>query len=450
MMMLKLPIFTVGLSSLLFTSSAIAIEQVKGNQDRMTECRIAVISDVHVMDPSLLVEGGKAFDDYLVHDRKMLRESTVILKEITDRLIAEHPQVVLLTGDLTKDGEYVSHRYLVDSCLVRLKKEGIQTLVIPGNHDVNDPHAVSFMGEKTERVRTVSAADFADIYADYGYGGALARDEHSLTYVYQPTTNLRILAIDACKYDENDFEKNICRHDGRIKPETMKFIKAQIADAHQKGIRIIAMMHHGLVSHWKYQDRIMKGYLVDDWKKQASELAAAGLEVVFTGHSHAQDISCRKKGKHTIYDVETGSSVTYPSPYRLVSIKDDSMEIKSRFLESIPMDLNGLSFAEYAKKTIAKGAETLVISAFPPNVPDSLKITAARCVGEALIANCCGDEKLSDEDRQKINELADLIKKYSVHCAKLFRIATSVLRDDVFPTDNDFTVQFAFSTAPLP
>lgn len=451
-MIIRLPIFAVaGLTTLCFASSTLAMGQVKNSiSGKEGECRIAIISDVHVMDPALLMEEGKAFDDYLMHDRKMLRESTVILKEFTDKLIAEHPQVVLLTGDLTKDGEYVSHRYLVDSFLVRLKNEGIQALVIPGNHDVNNPHAVSFMGKKTERVRTVSAADFADIYADYGYGDALARDKHSLTYVYQPTNSLRILAIDACKYEENNFEKNICRHDGRIKPETMKFIKVQIADAHQKGIRIIAMMHHGLVSHWKYQDRIMKGYLVDDWKKQASELASAGLEVVFTGHSHAQDIACFKKGKHTIYDIETGSSVTYPSPYRLVSAKDNSMEIKSRFLESIPLDLSGLSFTEYAKRTIAQGAETMVVSAFPPNVPDSLKIAAARCVGESLIANCRGDEKLSDEGRQEINRLANLIKKYSTHCARLFRIAASVLREDTFPTDNDFTVQFSSPAAPLP
>ncbi|MPM76525.1 hypothetical protein SDC9_123523 [bioreactor metagenome] len=105
------------------------------------------------------------------------------------------------------------------------------------------------------------------MYADYGYGTALARDEHSLSYVFEPAgSNLRILAIDACKYEENDFEKSICRHDGRIKPQTMKFIAQQVADARREGKRIIGMIHHGVVSHWKYQNRVMKGYLVDDWK----------------------------------------------------------------------------------------------------------------------------------------------------------------------------------------
>ena len=37
--------------------------------------KMAVISDLHVMAPQLLVSEGKAFEDYLIKDRKMLRES---------------------------------------------------------------------------------------------------------------------------------------------------------------------------------------------------------------------------------------------------------------------------------------------------------------------------------------------------------------------------------------
>ena len=38
--------------------------------------KIAVISDLHVMAPELLVKEGDAFEAYLNRDRKMLREST--------------------------------------------------------------------------------------------------------------------------------------------------------------------------------------------------------------------------------------------------------------------------------------------------------------------------------------------------------------------------------------
>lgn len=439
---------TMSVGSLLLLPTGGMVAQTLANTQNNEAFRMAVISDVHVMDPALLLQDGKAFESYITHDRKMLRESVAILRVFTERLIAEHPQVVLITGDLTKDGEMASHRFLIDSCLVKLQHAGIQPLVIPGNHDVNNPHAVSFKGDTTERVPTVSAGEFAALYADYGYGTALACDEHSLSYVFEPAgSNLRILAIDACKYEENDFEKSICRHDGRIKPQTMKFIAQQVADARREGKRIIGMIHHGVVSHWKYQNRVMKGYLVDDWKSVAARFAKMGLEVVFTGHSHAQDIACHKSGKATIYDVETGSAVTYPSPYRIVSITDQEMEISSKFIENIPHVLNGISFTEHAKEVLRNGVASYVESAFPASVPDSLKQTAARCAGEALIANCRGDEKLAENDRKEIEEIADALRKYSARCATIFRIATTVMRNDVFPTDNEFTLRFRLRIA---
>lgn len=227
----------------------------------------------------------------------------------------------------------------------------------------------------------------------------------------------------------------------------MKFIAQQVADARREGKRIIGMIHHGVVSHWKYQNRVMKGYLVDDWKSVAARFAKMGLEVVFTGHSHAQDIACHKSGKATIYDVETGSAVTYPSPYRIVSITDQEMEISSKFIEDIPHVLNGISFTEHAKEVLRNGVASYVESAFPASVPDSLKQTAARCAGEALIANCRGDEKLAENDRKEIEEIADALRKYSARCATIFRIATTVMRNDVFPTDNEFTLRFRLRIA---
>jgi predicted phosphodiesterase len=130
----------------------------------------------------------------------------------------------------------------------------------------------------------------------------------------------------------------------------MKFNAQQVADARREGKRIIGMMHHGVVSHWKYQNRVMKGYLVDDWKSVAARFAKMGLEVVFTGHSHAQDIACHKSGKATIYDVETGSAVTYPSPYRIVSITDQEMEISSKFIEDYLMCLTAFRLQNMPKR----------------------------------------------------------------------------------------------------
>lgn len=48
--------------------------------------RITVVSDVHLMAPSLLRHKGTAFDSYIVNDRKMLVESTELLDSVCNSL----------------------------------------------------------------------------------------------------------------------------------------------------------------------------------------------------------------------------------------------------------------------------------------------------------------------------------------------------------------------------
>ena len=95
--------------------------------------KMAIISDLHVMAPDLLVNEGAAFERYLNQDRKMLRESLEILDTLVADILEQKPQLVLVTGDLTKDGEQMSHQ-LVAGRLQRLVDAGIQVLVVPGNH----------------------------------------------------------------------------------------------------------------------------------------------------------------------------------------------------------------------------------------------------------------------------------------------------------------------------
>ena len=48
--------------------------------------RITVVSDVHLMAPSLLRHKGTALDNYIVNDRKMLVESTELLDSVSNSL----------------------------------------------------------------------------------------------------------------------------------------------------------------------------------------------------------------------------------------------------------------------------------------------------------------------------------------------------------------------------
>ena len=75
------------------------------------QTKIVVLSDTHVMAPELLVSDGPAWQQLLATDRKMLDKSQALFDTMVERLKTElQPQLLLITGDITKDGELLSHQ----------------------------------------------------------------------------------------------------------------------------------------------------------------------------------------------------------------------------------------------------------------------------------------------------------------------------------------------------
>jgi len=407
--------------------------------DKNPKITFAVLTDVHIMCPDLLKSEGKAFKKYLSTDRKLLKEGPALMDKAVSEIINNHPRFVLICGDLTKDGESDSHYYLVNNFLSRFKKANIKVYVIPGNHDVNNPHAVSFDKDTFHRVNSLSPIEFSECYADYGYRDAIAHDTASLTYVAQLSDSIRLIAIDDCKYEYNDFEKNTCVTGGRIKPQTLKFIKEQAKIAHKKGMRVISMMHHGLVQHWKWQDKVMPEYLVDNWKKRVRFFRRNNINVIFTGHFHSQDISER----HNVYDIETGSTVTYPCPYRMITINNEIMKIQTRLLHKIDFKTqkNG-SVQKYAADFIMTTLPDNIEKMIPITIPDFCRRKVANAITEAYLANLAGDEHASEAEKQKFKEIYKDLKKSSKRGAFIFNHIISNLSNDEKPQDNNCEIPF--------
>lgn len=377
------------------------------------ELKIAVLSDIHIMNPLLLQGDGDAIRNYIKRDRKLLQESVALLNVAIDSIINEHPDVVLIPGDLTKDGEYVSHRLLADTLLKRFDKAGIAVYVIPGNHDVNNPHAAIYHGDSTSRTRTVSKAEFADIYSGYGYGKALARDTASLSYVVQLDKKTRLIAIDACRYEDNDYAKNRCVTGGRLKQATSDFIRLQAEEAKRSGCRVIAMMHHGLVRHWKWQDKVMGDYLVADWQKHAESMAKAGIKMVFTGHFHANDISEYNYWGNKIYDVETGSTVSYPMPFRMVVLNDDGFSIDSRYVRQLPGMMSESELADKARQYAVSAISAIMNNMLPRKVPAHVRNEVSKVLAEAYMAHLAGDERMPEAYPAELKRACKLLRPYS-------------------------------------
>ena len=296
--------------------------------------RIAVMSDLHYLSPDMIAD-TEDFEHAFNSDRKLLKESSSVLREMLERVRADKPDILLVSGDLTKDGEQECHAALAKQ-LQQLQQDipGLKIYVINGNHDIRNYNAKNFNtpdGKAVPATRT-HPEDFKRIY-DFVYSDptviatftpAAGNEAGSLSYVARPVEGLTIVAMDTCRYSKENTSNGTDEHEtsGAISADLEKWVIEQTAAAKARGDLVIGLEHHGLVPHFDVEPTILPMYLVNGYERIAQEYADAGMSVVFTGHMHAVDIAAMTtKAGNTFYDIETGSALTYPCPIRFVDLR---------------------------------------------------------------------------------------------------------------------------------
>ena len=352
------------------------------------DTKIVVVSDPHVMHPDLLVNEGSAWTDYLAGQRKLVDYSQPLFDEMVNRIKTAAPDLVLITGDLTKDGEQLSHEYVIGK-LDELREAGISTLVIPGNHDRgSNSSAVYYDGATTSPAAVATNAWFAEQYANYGYGeGSVRESASSLTYACEPIEGLIVIGIDSGT-------------SGNLSSETLSWVVAQATDARAKGKRVIAMMHHPLIPHFTNAETFSESVSVKDYANVRNTLADAGIRVIFTGHFHTSDIikDYNADLSREIYDVNTGSLISYPCDYRTVTFSSDlsTLNIETGSITELEP---GDKFAETARARLKEAMEKVVKEKKP-----SYSIIAGTAA-DAFIYHSEGDENDNTKARNTLNSL---------------------------------------------
>ena len=165
--------------------------------------KLIVATDIHYLASELTDKGTGFIHSMEYGDGKI----TNYIWEITDAFVAEvldeRPDGVILSGDLSYNGEKASHLELAEK-LGRIKDAGIPVLVIPGNHDINNNSAARIEEEQRLPAEKTSPEDFETIYRAFGYEDAVSRDPNSLSYMYQINDSTRILMLDKCNYHLGD------------------------------------------------------------------------------------------------------------------------------------------------------------------------------------------------------------------------------------------------------
>jgi 3',5'-cyclic AMP phosphodiesterase CpdA len=404
------------------------------------QLKLATFSDVHYFVTNLLVHDGSAFQMYLAADRKLLLQSEAILDQVITEVNQAQPQIVLVPGDLTKDGELIGHQAMTIK-LQQLKAAGAKVFVIPGNHDINNPHARSYDGDTTTPVPSVTTAQFATLYAGFGYGDALARDPNSLSYVAEPVPGLWILAMDATHPERSTSTEPFTG--GYFDTPRLNWIISQLAAARSQGKYVIGLMHHGLLEHYTGQKTLFPEYVLDDYQDVSQLFASYGMKVVFTGHYHAQDVVKASFSEGSLYDIETGSVVTYPCPYRLLTLETNgTLAITSHAITNIAYNLGGVPFPTYASNYLHTGLigiATYMLMSPPYNLPPATAQFLAPAMADAFVAHYQGDEipaAISPQTWGIINYLLSQPDPMS----QMMAYTLLSLFSDLPPADNHLTI----------
>lgn len=276
------------------------------------EKTMVIATDIHYLSPSL-TDGGSGFQYMVEHgDGKVMPYIEEITDAFVEAMIQKQPDVVILSGDLTFNGEKKSHEELAQK-LQQIEDAGVSVVVIPGNHDINNHQASEFRGEKRLPAEFTSVGEFLSIYRPFGYQEAISRDRSTLSYVYELDEKTRLLMLDTCQYRQ---WRSV---GGAILSDTYDWIDEQLEQAWDEGVNLIPVAHHNLLD----QSEIY----VEDCTIEHSEQLVERLEdwdvpLFLSGHLHVQH-SKQSRTKDGIWEMVTGSLATPECQYGVLKFGDD-------------------------------------------------------------------------------------------------------------------------------
>jgi len=266
--------------------------------------RFAVVSDLHIALPHTIWDHPSRFH--------LVEVSIPALEIVLEHLEQLELDFLLLPGDLTQNGEPDNHAWLQE----RLSQLPFPAYVIPGNHDVPS---------RLPDVHSIALADFPHYYRKFGYD-----DPNQLYYTCQLLPGVRLIGLNSNCFDEQGQQV------GLLDDTQLEWLREVLAATDDL---VLVMVHHNVVEHLPNQSRHELGrrYMLENAPKLLQLLREFGVQLVFTGHLHVQDIAhCDR-----VYDITTGSLVSYPHPYRVLQFHQDHhsrnwLQIESHRVESVP------------------------------------------------------------------------------------------------------------------
>lgn len=334
----------------------------------MEKVNFYLITDLHYYAPELGTK-GKAYIKREIQDQVVLKESSAIIDAAIDFIIADKKtNIVLIPGDLTNNGEALSHKGIIER-LQRLKDAGKKVYVTTATHDFNSydrfPEYSSescYFGEEKTPAESTPHEALAEMYRPFGLDEAISIEEESFSYAVMLGKKTRLLAL-----NDDGNGHSFCGYF----PKCLNWIKEQAEQAAQNGETVFAMTHHPVLPPMELYPVISQRDMLGDYKKVSKFLADLGIGIIFTGHTHEQNVKFIETEKgNRLYDINTASLVGYPSPIRKVELSPKEVKIETLHIETF----EGLPAGMSVKEFFTEKFDTLILGGVDAAINDHEKL----------------------------------------------------------------------------
>ncbi len=289
-----------------------------------TKTSFYIITDSHFVSKKSWVE-GEPINGRERGDQIALKSSPEILDAFLKKIIADtQTDTVIFTGDNVNNGDMNSH-YDFRERLDRLKAAGKKVYVTTATHDYcgegddeNFFHACVYTETGTEPTPCMRKADLYDFYADYGPNQAISVHRESGSYAVKLGDGVRLIMI-----NDNGNGRSHCG----LFEDGVKWLTAEIDAANEAGDFVLLAVHHPVISPFEVYRHMVDFEMYGGYRELSELMCEKNVRVVFTGHTHVQNIREYKSEKGgSFYDVSTIALVNAAGKMRKVDIDTASGE----------------------------------------------------------------------------------------------------------------------------
>jgi len=315
------------------------------------------------------------------HEPTMYTHSVELLSAAIDEINAD-PAIdfVLVAGDLTKDSEPYNHTRARE-LFTRFRKP---VFCISGNHDQPRSLLLRPAHLLDPDVTPALTTDIPRLYGDFGF------DRTTRTaYSCNPTPDIHLVGLCSAKPDEDR---------GYIAPDILGWLDDDLGRNAGSGREPIVMLHHSIIEHVP-GERVnphFSWFHVENVEAFKAVLRKHDVRITLTGHLHIQDV----KVEDGLYNIVTASLAGYPHAYRIMTLDDGQLDIRSRRLQAIPSVPNLQAYSKRFTADAFVSILTEVMATAPFNYPRHEAEARAAVLREWWPTVADGDERFAYTEEQ--------------------------------------------------